>query len=110
MRCATQVSSCDYLSALNESACVCMCLCVCMEVRVYVCVLLTLTVGSVDLVTHSPVRTDISGEHNVRMSVQWTASKVLIDYTDLRQKERKGVGEMEKKMVRERERVRERNK
>jgi hypothetical protein len=45
-------------------------------------------------VLHSPVRTDISSENNVRVSIQWTASKILIDYTNLRQKERKGVSKM----------------
>ena len=77
MRCATQVNSYDCLSDLNESACVCMCLCVCMDVRVYVwmCVCmcvgvqLALTVDSIDPALHSPVRTDISSEHYVRVSV-----------------------------------------
>ena len=54
----------------------------------FVFVQLAPTKDTIDPALHSPVRTDISSEHNVCVSVQWTASKILINNTDLRQRER----------------------
>ena len=57
------------LISMRVHVCVCvyvyvwMCVCMCVGVQ------LALTVDSIDPALHSPVRTDISSEHYVRVSV-----------------------------------------